>query len=73
MSITNPKDSSRLRGESRARREQRQREAADRQAERDKRSIEEQIELLETRPGAALKERAKLQARAVKVAKKENK
>lgn len=61
MGVSNPKDSSRVRGDARARRLQRQEEAAERQREYDMMSPPAKLAMLDKRaPRGAHKERAKL-------------
>lgn len=55
-----PKDSSRVRGDARARREQRQQEAVERAVEAAARMPEDQLFLLDSRRGDSSKERDKL-------------
>ena len=54
------KDSSRVTGALRRRRAKLREEAEARQAKRDKRSVEEQLMIIETRPGNSTKERKRL-------------
>lgn len=60
MSQAAPKDSSRIRGDARARRFQRQQEALARQNDHDSRTPEDQIARLESRRGDSARERDKL-------------
>jgi hypothetical protein len=60
MGQTNPKDSSRVRGDARMRREQRQREAEERQELCGLLSAEDRMARLEARRGNSERERAKL-------------
>jgi len=56
------KDSSRIKGVARAHRRELREQAEARQAKREKRSIEEQLMILDTRPGNSTKERKRLNA-----------
>jgi hypothetical protein len=54
------KDSSRIKGVARADRRQKREEAEIRQTARSKRSVEEQLTILDARPGDSKKEKARL-------------
>lgn len=62
MSTTNPKDSSRVTGALRLRKQQRRFEAGSRQIERAARSPEEQLARLTERPGESRRETTRLKA-----------
>jgi hypothetical protein len=61
MSQGNTKDSSRLKGDARLRREQRQLEAVERNEQTAKLSIEQRLARLDVRPGSSQRERGKLE------------
>ena len=56
------KDSSQIKGVARAHRKKLREEAEARQTQRNKRSVEEQLALIESRPGNSRKERERLEA-----------
>lgn len=59
--LNNRKDSSRVKGVARTHRKKLREEAEARQVKRDKRSVEEQLMILDTRRGNSTKERKRLQ------------